>query len=241
MSSRPGSSGGGFPAGGAASSSGGGTARGAAPVGAAAPGSSGGSGGGAAGGWRRALARAAAAPASSGGGAGSSNIYDGDWAEAAGAGAAGSAAEASFKTRENPYLEKFTKTPSLAPPSLAPPSLAPLSLAKSKGISTGDDLIDDFDRKIDIVYGDFEEKSANLTAMIELFIEDLKEGKKSIKGLTEKQKRDIQKRINLQEEGIARIKVGFSPVKIGTNGLKILGGRRKTKKSRTRKTRKRNT
>jgi hypothetical protein len=231
MSSRPGSSGGGFPAGGAASSSGGGTARGAAPVGAAAPGSSGGSGGGAAGGWRRALARAAAAPASSGGGAGSSNIYDGDWAEAAGAGAAGSAAEASFKTRENPYLEKFTKTP----------SSAPLSLAKSKGISTGDDLIDDFDRKIDIVYGDFEEKSANLTAMIELFIEDLKEGKKSIKDLSEKEKREIQKRINLQEEGIARIKVGFSPVKIGTNGLKILGGRRKTKKSRTRKTRKRNT
>ena len=218
MSSPPGSRGGGSSAGGAASSSGGG-ARGHP---------------GGAGGWRAHLAApwpGAAAPGSSGGGAGNSSLYDGGWAEAAGVGAAGSAAEASFKTRENPYLEKFTKTP----------SSAPLSLAKSKGISTGDDLIDDFDRKIDIVYGDFEEKSANLTAMIELFIEDLKEGKKSIKDLSEKEKREIQKRINLQEEGIARIKVGFSPVKIGTNGLKILGGRRKTKKSRTRKTRKRNT
>jgi hypothetical protein len=189
-------------------------------------------GGGAAGG---AASRSGGAGRGSSSG-GSSSGRGGAASSSGGAGAAGSASEALFKTRENPYLEKFTKTPSLAPP-----SLAPLSLAKSKGISTGDDLIDDFDRKIDIVYGDFEEKSANLTAMIELFIEDLKEGKKSIKGLTEKQKRDIQKRINLQEEGIARIKVGFSPVKIGTNGLKILGGRRKTKKSRTRKTRKRNT
>jgi len=196
-------------------------------IGGAAGGGGGSGGGGAASSSGSGRGGAASSSGSGRGGAASSSGSGGG-----AGGAAGSASEALFKTRENPYLQKFTKTSSLSP-------LSPL--ANSKEISTGDDLIDDFDRKIDIVYGDFEEKSANLTAMIELFIEDLKEGKKSIKDLSEKDKRDIQKRINLQEEGIARIKVGFSPVKIGTNGLKILGGRRKTKKSRTRKTRKRNT
>jgi hypothetical protein len=145
---------------------------------------------------------------------------------AAGSSSSGGAAAANlFKTKHNPFLKTFNTLG---------------SLSNAHNISSGKELIEDFDNKIKLVYDDFSEKSADLTAIIEMFIQDLKEGKKTIKGLNEEDKKEIQKRINLQEEGLARIKVGFSPVKVQQNGLKILGKRksRKSRKSRARKTRK---
>lgn len=126
-----------------------------------------------------------------------------------------------FKTKENPLLTKFNSS---------------ASHSTARGISTGQELIDDFDNKIKLVYDDFSDKYANLTTIIEILIQDLKEGKKTIKGLSEEEKREIQKRINLQEEGLARVKVGFSPVKIQQNGIKILGKRKSRKSRKTRKT-----
>ena len=165
-----------------------------------------------------------AAGSSSGGGAAAA----GRGLRAAGSSGGGAEASASdsaaklFKTKDNPYLTKFNSS---------------ASLSTGHNISSGKQLIEDFDNKIKLVYDDFSGKYADLTAIIEMFIQDLKEGKKTIKGLSEEEKKEIQKRINLQEEGLARIKVGFSPVKVQQNGLKILG-KRKSRKSRARKTRK---
>lgn len=163
------------------------------------------------------------AGSSGGGAAASASALSAAAAAGSSSSASGGAAAANlFKTKHNPFLKTFNTSG---------------ALSNAHNISSGKQLIEDFDNKIKLVYDDFSGKYADLTAIIEMFIQDLKEGKKTIKGLSEEEKKEIQKRINLQEEGLARIKVGFSPVKVQQNGLKILG-KRKSRKSRARKTRK---
>ena len=118
------------------------------------------------------------AGSSGGGAAASASALSAAAAAGSSSSASGGAAAANlFKTKHNPFLKTFNTS-------------SPLSNAHS--ISNGQELIEDFDNKIKLVYDDFSKKSLDLTAIIEMFIQDLKEGKKTIKDLSEGVKKEIK-------------------------------------------------